>query len=161
MLERPIWHGFSGMVAYTRSWAKNLHDGGGDQVASMWNVLSSVNGHNSPELGFSSFVPPNSLIGAVSYRYRGFTTSIFYNGSNNGRGSYTYANNIVRDGGGSNNLIYVPTGPSDIIFVDRVSGGNVTHTAQEQSNAFFAYIEQDPYLKTRKGRIGFSVDAYF
>jgi hypothetical protein len=151
MLERPVWRGVSGMVAYTRSWAKSLNDGSGDQAASMWNLLSSVNGHNTPELGFSSFVPPNSLIGAISYRYRSFTTSVFYNGSNNGRASYTYANNIVRDGGQSNNLLYVPKDASDIIFVDRGTGANLI-TAQAQSDAFFAYIEQDPYLRTRKGQ---------
>jgi hypothetical protein len=37
--------------------------------------------------------------------------------------------------------------------VDYVSsGGNVIWTAQEQSDAFFKYIEQDAYLKTRKGQ---------
>ncbi|MCL2028670.1 MAG: carboxypeptidase regulatory-like domain-containing protein [Bacteroidales bacterium] len=150
-VEKPVWEGLSAMIAYTRSWAKSLHDGGGDQMSSVWSGLQTVHGGNTPELGHSSFVDPNSIVGALTFRHKGFTTSVFYAGSNNGRTSYRYTTNIVNDGGG-NNLIYVPKDRNDIIFVDRVSGGNVTHTAQEQSDAFWAYIEQDPYLKTRKGQ---------
>ena len=156
-LEKPIWEGLSAMVAYTRSWAKSLHDGSGDQALSLWRGYTSVHGSNTPELGHSGFVMPNNLIGAVTYRYRGFTASVFYAGSEDGRASYTYTNNIVQDGNTFNgiNLIYVPNNPGEIKFVDKTIGSGataVTYTAQEQSDAFFRYIEQDPYLKTRKGQ---------
>jgi hypothetical protein len=151
-LEKSIWNGLEGMVAYTRNWAKSLHDGRGDQMMSMWSLNPTINGGSSSELGYSNFVMPNSVIASLSYTYKGFTTSLFYSGSENGRGSYVYSNNIVGDGAQATaNLIYVPNNPNEIKFVDQTVNGKVW-TAQEQSDAFFRYIEQDPYLKTRKGQ---------
>jgi len=152
-LEKQIWEGLSGMVAYTLSRAESLHDGGGDQALSLWRGYQSVHGSNTPELGYAGYVNPSNLIGAISYRYKGFNISVFYAGSQDGRASYTYTNNIVQDGNSFNgiNLLYVPNNASEITFVEKTVGG-VTYTPQQQSDAFFAYIEQDPYLKTRKGQ---------
>jgi hypothetical protein len=144
-LEKQLWAGLTGMVAYTHSWAESLHDGANDQALSLWRGYTTTHGSNTPELGPASYVMPNNLIGALTYKYKGFTTSIFYNGGNDGRASYTYTNNIVQDGNSFSgiNLLYVPNSPSEITFVDKTVGG-VTYTAQEQSDAFFKYIEQDP-----------------
>jgi hypothetical protein len=49
-------------------------------------------------------------------------------------------------------LIYIPANPSEILFVDIVANGNVVYTAQQQSDAFFAFIEQDEYLSANKGK---------
>jgi hypothetical protein len=161
-LEKSFSNGFSGMIAYTHSVAKNLVDGAGDQAASAWNGNANVNGANSPELSYSSYVTPNHFISSVSYRieylkFLGTSLSLFYEGQSYGRFSYVYSTNIVRDGAGSNNLIYVPKDPSEITFVNYTftpSGTTtpVTWTAQEQSDAFFAYIAQDKYLKSRMGK---------
>jgi len=153
-LEKDLWEGLSGMIAYTRSWAQSLHDGAGDQALSLWRGYTTVHGSNTPELGYAGYVMPHNLIGGLTYRYKGFTTSVFYSGGNDGRASYVYTNNgMVRDGNSFTgiNLIYVPKDPSEITFVNKTVGG-VTYTAQEQSDAFFAYIEQDPYLSKRKGQ---------
>ncbi len=155
-LEKEFDRNFSAMVAYTRSEAKNLVDGAGDQAASAWNGNANVNGANSPELSYASYVIPHKVIGSLTYRVdylksMGTAISLFYDGGNQGRYSYVYSANIVRDGAGSNNLIYVPKDPSEIVFVNQTVNG-VVWTAAEQSASFFAYIEQDKYLKTRKGQ---------
>jgi len=152
-IEKQLWAGFSGMVAYTHSWAKSLHDGTGDQALSLWRGYVSVNGSNTPELGYSGFVMPNTLISALAYQYKGFTISLFYIGGEDGRASYTYTNNLVQDGNTFSGiqLIYVPKDPSEITFVEKTVSG-VTYSPQEQSDAFFKYIAQDPYLKSRKGQ---------
>lgn len=155
-LEKAFTKGFSGMIAYTHSEAKNLVDGSGDQAASAWNGNANVNGANNPELSYTSYVTPDKLISSVSYRIEylkhGATSiSVFYEGGSQGRFSYVYSSNIVRDGAGSNNLIYVPKDPSEINFVQQTVDG-VVWTAQEQSDAFFAYVNQDKYLRTRKGK---------
>ncbi|MDR2026014.1 MAG: TonB-dependent receptor [Prevotellaceae bacterium] len=149
-LEKTLWQGLSGMIAYTRSQAKSFHDGGGDQMYSLWNGYATVNGSNTPELGYASYVTPNSLIGSLAYKYKDFAVSLFYRGSNDGRTSYYYTSNIVNDGASSVNLIYVPKNPGEIQFVEKTVNG-ITYSAREQSDAFFKYIEQDPYLKKRKG----------
>lgn len=160
-LEKTFEKGFYGMIAYTHSVAKNLVDGAGDQASSAWNGNANVNGANSSELSYTSYVTPDKLIANVSYKLEYFkhaatSFSLFYEGGQQGRFSYVYSSNIVRDGAGSNNLIYVPKDPSEITFVDNsfkdASGATVIWTAQQQSDAFFTYINQDKYLKTRKGK---------
>jgi hypothetical protein len=161
-LERAFANGFTGMIAYTHSVAKNLVDGAGDQAASAWNGNANVNGANSAELSYTSYVTPDHIISSVSYRieylkFFGTSVSVFYDGGQAGRFSYVYTSNIVRDGAGSNNLIYVPKDPSEITFVPYTftPAGATTPTtwsAQEQSDAFFTYIAQDKYLKSRMGK---------
>jgi hypothetical protein len=158
-LEKRFLPGLSGMISYTRNWSQTLNDGIGDQVGSAWSTINTVNGGNSRELGHAAYVLPNNLIGALSYKVdyaKHFSTtfSLFYSGGNSGRGSYIYSQSIVNDGGAPN-LIYIPKDPSEITFVNRTVGtgaGAVVWTAQEQSDAFFKFIEQDKYLKSRKGQ---------
>lgn len=157
-LEKTFNKGLYGMVAYTRSSAKNLVDGFGDQAYSAWQSNPNVNGANSVERSYAGYVVPNKVIANVSYRIEylksmATTISLFYDGSSSGRFSYIYNSNVVRDGAGAANLIYVPKDASEITFVDYKSkDGKISWTAQEQSDAFFAYIEQDKYLRSRKGQ---------
>lgn len=153
-LEKSFEKGFSAMVAYTHSEAKNLTDGGGDQASSAWNGNPNVNGANSAELSYAGYVVPDNIIASASYRIEYFkhgatTLSLFYQGASEGRYSYTYSSNVVRDGGASN-LIYVPRDPSEITFSAQTVNG-VLWTPQAQSDAFFAFINQDKYLSGRKG----------
>jgi len=155
-LEKSFNSGFYGMIAYTHSEAKNLADGQGDQASGAWSGNPSVNGSNSFEKSYTSYVTPNKLIANVSYKYEylnhmATTVSVFYEGGATGRYSYVYSNNVIRDGAGSFNLIYVPKDKSEIDFVDQTVSGKVW-TAAEQSTAFFAYVEQDKYLSSRKGK---------
>ena len=66
-----------------------------------------------------------------------------------------YSADLNQDGATAD-LLYVPASPSEITFTDfRTGTGSaavVKYTAQQQSDAFFAYIEQDDYLRTRKGQ---------
>ncbi len=160
-LEKSFDHGFTGMVAYTRSEAKNLVDGSGDQASSAWNGNANVNGANSEQLSYASYVVPDRLIASLSYKVEylksmATTFSVFYEGSSQGRFSYVYSTNVVRDGAGNNNLIYVPKNASEITFVDQTvknaAGASVLWTAAAQSEAFFKYVNQDKYLRTRVGK---------
>jgi outer membrane receptor protein involved in Fe transport len=154
-LEKMFQKGFSGMIAYTHSDARNLTDGGGDQPSSAWSQNPNVNGGNSPESSYASYVIPDRVISSVSYTFEYFkhaatTISLVYEGATQGRFSYVYSSNFVRDGGSNNNLIYIPKDPSEITFVNQTVNTYVW-TAQAQSDAFFAYIDQDKYLSSRKG----------
>ena len=160
-LEKAFENGFYGMVAYTHSEAKNLVDGAGDQASSAWNGNANVNGANSAEKSFTSYVTPDKVIANFSYRIEyvksmASTVSLFYEGGSQGRFSYVYSSNIVRDGAGSNNLIYIPKDASEITFVDQTvkdaAGVSTVWTAAAQSDAFFKYVAQDKYLRNRKGQ---------
>ncbi len=154
-LEKTFSNGFAASLAYTASVASNLFDGSGDQPSSAWQSTATVNGSNFSPLATSGFVVPHRIIAAISYRkeylkYLGTTVSLFYEGQTGGnRYSYTYTSDFNRDGN-TNDLIYIPKDASEITFVPRTIG-TTTFTAAQQSDAFFAYIDQDKYLRKHKG----------
>lgn len=158
-LEKNNWHGLSGMIAYTYSNAQSLSDGFGDQVYSAWNSANTVNGQNMVDLGYASYVMPHRLIASLGYRVeygKNFATSInlLYDGGPRGRASYTYTSNVVGDGG-AYNLIYVPKTKDELQFADyeyEVNKEKIVYTADQQREDFWNYVEQDPYLSTRKGQ---------
>ncbi|MGB4776685.1 MAG: TonB-dependent receptor [Daejeonella sp.] len=163
-LTKQFSKGLSLMLAYTRSEAKNYGDGAGDQILNLWSIPQTSGNSNTPSLSYTSNVIPNRVIAAINYRKEflgnlASTVSFFYEGSrasstNASRFSYTYSLDFNRDLQ-ANDLIYVPKDPSEITFLPLTVGSGATaktYTAQEQSDIFFAYIEQDEYLKTRKGQ---------
>lgn len=157
-LDKQFNRGFFLSVAYVHSEARNLYDGSGDQSVSAWSGTPTVNGANNPALSYASYVVPDRVIASVSYRkeylkHLGTTLSFFYEGSSAGRYSYTYNGDFNRDGANAD-LIYIPRNPSEIAFVPLTIGSGssaVTYTAQQQSDLFFRYIEQDKYLSSHKG----------
>ena len=153
-LEKQFSKGFYGTVAYTGSVADNLFDGGGDQPLSAWQATPTVDGANFATLGNSNFVVPSRIIASLSYRkeylkHLATTVSLFYEGASTGSFSYTYSADFNRDGT-NNDLIYIPKNPSEITFVPKTLNG-VTYSAQQQSDLFFAYIDQDKYLRKHMG----------
>jgi hypothetical protein len=132
-----------------------LFDGNGDQPLSAWQGTANVNGSNFPTLGYAGFVVPDRVVGTFSYRkeffkHLGTTLSLVYEGGIQGRFSYTYSSDFNRDGTNFD-LIYIPRNASEIDFVAQTVNG-VAYSAQQQSDLFFAYIEQDKYLRAHKGQ---------
>lgn len=154
-LEKQFTSGFFGQIAYTLSEAANLYEGAGDQPVNTWNLIGSVNGPNFPTLGTPNFIVPHRVVAGLSYRkeflkHLGTTVSLFYEGSHQGRFSYTYGGDFNRDGV-NNDLIYIPKDPSEITFVNSTING-VTYSPQQQSELFFRFVEQDKYLSKHKGQ---------
>ena len=157
-LAKRFSNGFGGSISYVKSDAKSLFEGSGDQTLSGWQGTTSVNGANQPELGHSGSVSPDRIIASVYFRkefikHLGTQLTVVYDGSNS-RFSYTYSSDINRDGANAD-LIYVPKDPSEITFVPLTVGTGATaviYSPQQQSDMFFRYIEQDKYLRGRKGK---------
>jgi hypothetical protein len=172
-LSKQFSRGLGVMLAYTRTDQRNYGEGAGDQLGNLWSIPQTSSNPNVPTLSYSSNLNPDRVIASVSYRkewMKNLATSIslFYEGSQQGRFSYTYGADFNRDGVNGNDLIYVPKDASEITFVtiptNLVTSTNATtgvvtvrnypkaYTAQEQSDAFFAYVNQDEYLSSRKGQ---------
>jgi hypothetical protein len=64
--------------------------------------------------------------------------------------SYIYGNDMNGDGQ-INDLIYVPNSATELNF-SPFTVGSQTFTAADQQAAYDAYIDKNPYLKTRRGQ---------
>lgn len=152
-LEQPFKRGFWGSVAYTKSEAKDYMSAGSIASGS-WQGIRSVNGNNNIGLSFSDNDVPTRLIGLLGYRLEyggkrgGATTfTLGYVGQDWGRYSYTIAGDMNGDRVNNNDLLYIPTDASEILF-EAFSG----FTVDQQRAAFNSFIEQDPYLSSRRGQ---------
>lgn len=143
-------------IAYTYTLAKEVAIGSSDQSASGFNTNNIIFNPNQPDLGHSNYAVPHRIVANASYRLEylnntmATTFSLFYSAQPQERYTYRYANDINGDGQ-RNDAIYIPKDPSEITFVDNATLSGKTYTAQQQSDAFFKYIDNDPYMKKHKG----------
>ncbi len=154
-LQKAFGDNWFAQVAYTYTGARN-NNNPGSIAATSWTANAISNNPNRPELGFNEGAIPHRIIAAGSYRieYGGIgatTVSLFWSGNPQGRFSYTYNGDMNGDGVNNNDLIFIPNRATDLRFVPLTTGGR-TFTPAEQAAAFDAYIEQDDYLKTRRGQ---------
>ncbi|MBK1440320.1 TonB-dependent receptor [Parapedobacter sp. ISTM3] len=160
-LNKQFHNGFSAMVAYTRSGARNFGDGSGDQIINLWSIPYQNTGNpNAPTLGYTDNVLPDRIVGTLTYTNKWIgnlntSMTLFYSGSQQGRYSYYYTNDFNRDGQ-VNDLIYIPRDLSEIEFVDIPAGvsaysGNA-YTAAQQAEIFMNLLENDPYLSKNRGK---------
>jgi hypothetical protein len=160
-LEMPRRSGLYAMAAYTASKSTDLMSAG-SIAATSWTGARSVAGNNNLDLAFSDNHTPHRIIGLVNYRFSyggkigGATEiSLGYVGSRSVANSYTYAGDMNGDGVNNNDLIFVPNKGSDLIFqpYSIINGTDTTrYDAAAQAAAFDAFIDQDEYLKTRRGK---------
>lgn len=159
-LNKQFRQGLSISAAYTKSDARNFGDQSGDQILNLWSLPFTVGNSNNPRLSYTSNVIPDRVIASVSFHKEylqnlGTTLSVFYEGSIQGRYSYSYGGDFNRDGQ-NNDLIYIPKDASEITFADipasNFKGYKKAYTAKEQSDIFFEYIENDDYLRSHKGQ---------
>lgn len=166
-LKKNFKFGLDLSFAYTYSYAKSYSDGIGDQVTSAWKTNTySVNGSNSHEIGYASYVAPSRIIASLGYhkdyaKNFGSSISLIYEGSQLGysniysysRYGYTYSNNPVNDGG-ANPLMYIPKSKDELNFADykyKDGQNDVVYTAAQQADDFWNFVNQDGYLSKHKG----------
>jgi hypothetical protein len=153
-LEKRFDKGLFARAAYTFGESKDLI-AAGSIAAGSWNGNPTVRGNNNADLAFSNNDQRHRFLGAVTYRkeYLGFTASqigLIFESRNIGRYSYVYNQDMNGDGLNGNDLIFVPNNASDLRFLSLTTGG-VTFTPEQQAAAYNAFIDQDPYLSTRRG----------
>jgi hypothetical protein len=169
-LRKSFDFGLDLSASYTLSKAKTYTDGIGNQVASAYNNYRySVNAVNDNEMGYATYVAPNRLLIAASYTLKESKNatsrfSLVYDGYQYGylndyafsRYSYIFSNNVNSDALAPANLIYVPASREELDswdFAESTFGSNhQVYTADMQRDDFWAYIQQDDYLKNRKGK---------
>jgi hypothetical protein len=166
-LRKSFDFGLDLSASYTHSQAKSYTEGIGDQVSSAYtNYRSSISAVNDNETGYATYVAPNRVLVAAAYKIKGCgknssTFSLIYEGSEGGylgsysysRYSYIFSSNVTNDLSAPGNLIFIPASREDLNswdFKESTVGGE-TYTADMQRDDFWAYINQDSYLKNHKG----------
>jgi hypothetical protein len=150
-LKKRFSNNWDASLAYNFTYASELSGNPGSQAASAWSGILTTRGNNDLDLALSNFATVHRIIGYVTYRkewlkHLATSISLVYTGYNQGRFSYRYSNDLNGDGI-SSDLLWIPSDPSQITFVQ-----NGAFTPQQQSDAFFAYVEQDKYLSKKKGQ---------
>ena len=153
------------MAAYTYNISKTAMDVKGNNLSTIMTQQPTVNGYNYTKLMNSRYLmTPHRLIASASYRFNdrcqkaSTQVTLFYEGRYNNTYSHVYTWDMNNDGVNMD-LIYVPATKDEIRFEEYSAGGK-TFTVEEQQEAFWKFINQDPYLKTRKGQYAEAWGAY-
>ena len=136
------------MVAYTHTESKEMSGMPGSDPYSTWQGTYVIDGPNHPTVQRSQYVTPNKIIASVNWHIpfsntkilRGTNLSLFYSGYSNSGNSVIYSNDMNGDGI-TNDLMYIPANDSEINFKN-----------EADRKLFWAFIEQDDYLKNHKGK---------
>ena len=154
-LERNV-KGLYTTLIYTHSDARSVNDGG-SIAQSVWSQRPVSGDPNANVTSFSQYRLPNRVLGIISYRreyakFMATSVGMTYEFITGGGSSYTYSGDINGDGVPYNDLIYVPRDFSEMNFVDVIKNKVITYSKAQQAVDFNNYINQDPYLKTRRGK---------
>lgn len=156
LLSKNFSKGFYGSLAYTFTQSMDVSPNPGSQATSTWSGIYTSKTQNDQELAYSQYAIPHRVVATLSYRveylkHLASTFTFFYEGSSQGTYSYIYNGDINNDGNTAD-LMYIPKDPSEIRFTSMTVNG-ITYSAQEQSDLFFKFIEQDKYLDKHKGQV--------
>lgn len=161
-LQKSFTNNWEGSIAYTYTFAQDLNIGTSDRASSSWSTNNVSLNPNDPELGYSNFSVPHRIVAGGSYRFNyankklATTVGLYYSGASQERYHFRYGGDVNGDAQ-TNDLLYIPADASQITFVEGFKVGSNTYTAQQQKDAFFAFIENNQYLKDHKGQY---VDRY-
>jgi hypothetical protein len=153
-LERAFRAGLFTKLGYSYGRSKNTVDPGSIASGSWTGNAISLD-PNNPVAGYSQFSPGHRIFGALTYSRDFFgvgmtSLGLYFDSRSAGSGSYRFSGDMNGDGASGNDLIYVPRNTSEMNFLP-LTVGTTTFTAAEQAAAWDAYIDQDEYLRTRRG----------
>lgn len=132
------------MAAYTHTESKEISGMPGSDANSAWTNVPSIDGPNNSGLMRSQYVTPDRVVASVNWRvplnnHTSSNFSLFYSGYSAGGYSFMYAGDMNGDGV-ENDLIYIPRTKDELKF-----------TSPEDAEAFWKFVNKDPYLKKHKG----------
>lgn len=141
------------MIAYSYGKSKSVNDGG-SIAQSIWRDRVVAGDPNENVLSYSSYNQPHRVVAAAFYRKeyaKHFATSagFTFEAANGGTASYVYNGDVNGDNQPTNDLIYVPRDRNDIVL--EAVGATDTRTTDVIWGQLNTYINQDPYLSSRRG----------
>ena len=156
-VKKNLQAGFSLQAAYSYGEAKTLIDPG-SVAAGSFTGNAIFNDPNNPELAYASSTPGHRTFINATYTKQIFSwgassVSVFWNAFTGGNTSYVFSGDMNGDSASGNDLIYIPRDRSEMSFVQFTSTGTAprTFTADQQTDAFEQYIQNDAYLSKHRG----------
>jgi len=149
--------GFRGDLAYTYQDSKDYTSIPAEIAADAFQRNPVVGNPNMPQVSWSRYGLQHRVISSwmysKEYKSMASTFGMFFEAGKGNRYSYTYAGDLNRDAINNNDLLYVPATQADINFGTVTDGiGTLDANAATQWTALNDFIEQDPYLKNRRGQ---------
>ena len=150
---QKITKNFIFTAAYTRMEAKDAAVSG-STAATMWGSKVTSENPNNFTIGNSNNYIPHRIIASVVYKkefIKDQVTSVgmVYEGAPNYATSYYVQGDVNNDGISYNDLMFVPADPSQIKLINATGD---TRTQTELWNQLDAFIQNNPYLSTRRGQ---------
>ena len=147
-LERPMKRGWGYSFAYTHTHATEAQTLNSSTANSNW-TFNAVFNQNQVEVANSDYGVRDRVQASLSKEFRFkkdfvTTVSLFYVGRTGLPFSYVYSNDLNKDGIGNNDLVAVPTGPTDSRF--DFSGMNAAQQA-----AYFDFLSSSGLSKAAGG----------
>ncbi|TDQ25692.1 TonB-dependent receptor [Tenacibaculum caenipelagi] len=148
-LQKTFDNGLYASVAYNYLNAKDVNSIEAEITGDAFAFNPVVGNANNDVLSYSKYGDTHRIIGVASkkFTYGGdkFATTIstFFEYAQGGRFNYTYGGDINNDGSAVNDLLYVPTS-SEV--------NQMQFSDPSQAAAFESYIQQDDYLRGRRGQ---------
>jgi hypothetical protein len=154
-LRKTFNANFEVSLAYTYTDAREVNPQSAATAGSIFSSQAHVRSPNNPGLSFANALTPHRIIAYGSYRkeyLKNFATTVgfTFEGRSGNNYSYTYQGDPNSDGIFGNDLIYIPRSRDEIVL--STSGPTDNRTLDEIWNQLNAFIEQDPYLKKRRGQ---------
>ncbi|MVM29837.1 TonB-dependent receptor [Spirosoma sp. HMF4905] len=145
-IQKNYAAGFGFSAAYTYGKSYDITNGIRNSMESNWQLNQSLN-PNNPQLAYSNFDIRNRIVGTVNYRkmwnpHNATTVTLFYSLQSGTPFSWGYVNSTIDGTGQANSLAYIPK--------DLTEAQQLLPTGTQAAD-FMAFVESDPYLKTRKG----------
>jgi hypothetical protein len=150
-VAKTIGSKLSAMVAYTYGESKDLSNGVRNSMESNWQLNQSLV-PNNPSLAYSNFDMRHRIVANASYTHMwskaGKTNvSLFISAQSGAPFTYGIVNNSVQGLPQQVSLVYIPNREEAVRFFKDANG----RTAQQQADAFNAFIENNKYLNSRRG----------
>lgn len=152
-------------AAYNYTVSRTINSLNSNQIENAVTNLPTVNGINYATVGNALYLhSPHRVLATATYRihyarrHASTALTLLYEGRHGASYTYTYDGDMNNDGV-QNDLLYIPATKDELLFQDKKVGDRV-FTADEQREAFWAFVNKDPYLKRHKGEYAEANGAY-
>lgn len=155
-VSKKFSSGLDVMVAYTYGHSEDISNGVRNSMESNFQLNQALN-PNNPQLANSNFDIRHRIVSDITYRLHWggnmvSTFSVFFSAQSGNPYSYGFLNYTIQNTPQQLSLAYIPNKGEAINFFQNTTDANGNPvSAQQQADAFNAFIDGNKYLSSRRG----------